>query len=333
MEGEFREQLKEVEDAAELAVSNALAEAQPQPFRSAWGSGSSSPALRSGMLTRSSLGDGQNNAPNASPSQPSGFEHLASAANTSGKLLSLYQEKLAASESVNAELRAIIASLRQSEVSLREHADSVQGTVNRLELDNAAVSSSLSASERERRLLADQIADLELQITRLKEKTVRPLSNQSLAALNNAMHMDISDAHAWWGYVWHECKRDLREDQRALEDIVITSSGGKGGGGIGLVSGVTTTTIGAASAFNRLSAEDAAYRSDSLRELADNGAKVDTDAHVISLQQRITAQRKDLREQAIELSTVRQVCSPHNLCLSMLTSSVAVDAAVSSAYF
>ncbi len=328
LEEEYKVQLKEVEDAAELALNNAVAEAKDDRggilgSNDYWNSGGrQSPSISRVMggnsfanaVTHSSVMHGgdfsPNNSKERSPAVALTSSIATAAASASGKLVSLYQERLAGAENVNAELRAIIATLRKTEAEATQEREVLRNRIDVFERENASVTISLSSSERARESLLEKIADLEIQLRRSKEN-VHGSAIGGLGAVSTndyAIQMDINDAHAWWGYVWHECRKELRDDQKALEDIVLSNAGTSGS--LGITSGNRTATIGASTAFMRLSEEDNALRMDSIQRLNSPDEADMIGARTLDmLQQRLASQRADLRAQAIELASVRQVCN------------------------
>lgn len=255
----------------------------------------------------------------ASPPRPSTTGSPPPVQETSSKLLSIYQEKLAHSEHIAAELRKIIDCTRCAEAEANNRFTEAQAKLDKFESEAALANSRYHGVEREKEQLGAKIEDLEVLLRRYKHVDKGSSSwgdiidGQGGGEKEYAIHMDINDAHAWWGYVWHECRKEQRDDQKALEDIVMSSNITTG-----LVGGAATAQIGSSTVFNRLGEDDTRDRMEGLVSAgggdgSGGGGNVDGSRSVEALQARVANQRESLRAQAVELASVRQMLLQHQL--------------------
>lgn len=318
LEDEFKKQLREVNDAADKAVQSAVKTATGMDR---WGS-----MHYMSMEDLKTPGSVPHGSPHGPESSSVLREHLSNNpnSNTSTKLISIYQEKLTHADTINAELRGILETMRQAEQASSEREAGLQEKCNQYERNISELQNKLRNNSVDQQQLIGKIADLEVVVNRYKESGNGPNGSGGYSSNDYAVDMDVNDAHAWWGYVFHECRKEQREDQRALEDIVMGTPGATETGvktQVGITSGVATTTVGAATAFNRLTGEDQLQRTETLTAMGSTSSVMEGDAlsNIEKLQQRISAQRIDLRNQAVELATVRQVSVIVNmLCMCRL---------------
>ena len=344
LELEFQQQLVEVNEAAEKAVHSAV---KHTIGVDKWGKTNymTNEALKTPGSVRQMGHFGESvdpyptdsTSPGASGSPSVLREHMNNNpnSNTSTKLISIYQEKLAHVDTINAELRGILETMRSAEKSGTDRETRLQEKCNQYEMNINEMGNKLNNSVVDQEQLIGKLADLEIVVGRYRDGggnggNVKGGSGGH-SSNDYAIDMDMNDAHAWWGYVFHECRKEQREDQKALEDIVMSGPGATGGvhTQVGITSGVATTTVGAATAFNRLTGEDQVQRTDTLLGMGggvQDGVGAEVDQHpggntntgisnIEKLQHRISGQRVDLRNQAVELATVRQVCLCCTLCV------------------